>query len=176
MKVSLTDKFLWDIYSVLEKIDDVTIFMLNPHPGKWSRLSGIQNPIFAKYRHDRNRAKFSKLIYYAKRNNYIRIKNLEGKTGILLTKEGLSKALKASFIIEGKQKRKDGKWVMLIFDVPEKQKKARDLLRSILHNLGYKLFQKSVWISPYDISEKTEELLQLHSLDNYVKIFLIEEI
>ena len=65
---------------------------------------------------------------------------------------------------------------MLIFDIPTKHKKARILLRSILYNLGYKLFQKSVWITPYDVSEKTEKLLQLHSLDGYVKIFLIEEI
>lgn len=176
MKVSLTDTFLWDIYTVLEKTSDVAIFMLNPHPGKWNRLSGIQNPIFEKYRRDKNRAKFSKLVYYAKKNNYIRIERLKEQEGILLTKEGLSKALKAGFTIEGKQKRKDGKWIMLIFDVPENHKKARDLLRSILHNLGYKLFQKSVWISPYNVSEKTEKLLQLHSLDSYVKIFLIEEI
>jgi len=49
-------------------------------------------------------------------------------------------------------------------------------MRSILQNLGYKMFQKSVWITPYDVSEKTEKLLQLHYLDNYVKIFLIEAI
>ena len=176
MKLSLTDQFLWDLYNVLEKTGDVAIFLLNPHPGKWNRLSGIQNPIFEKYRHDKNRAKFSKLIYYAKRNNYIRIENLKGVEGLLLTKKGLSKVLKASFKIEGKQKRKDGKWVMLIFDIPTKHKKARILLRSILYNLRYRLFQKSVWISPYDVSEKTERLLQLNYLDGYVKIFLIDEI
>jgi len=174
MRPSLTDKFLWDVYSIFEKVSDATDFLLNPRTIKF--MPGIKNPIFEKYKHDKNRAKFSKLIYYAKINNYIRIKDLEGKRGILLTKEGLDKALKASFAIEGKKKRKDGKWIMIIFDVPEKHKKARDLLRSILHNLGYKLFQKSVWISPYDVSEKTEQLLQLHSLDSYVKIFLIEEI
>ena len=65
---------------------------------------------------------------------------------------------------------------MLIFDMPSKNRKKRDLMRSILINLGYKMFQQSVWITPYDVSEKTEKLLQLYSLDNYVKILLIEEI
>ena len=65
---------------------------------------------------------------------------------------------------------------MIIFDVPEKHRKSRNLLRSILSNLGYKLFQQSVWITPYDVSEKSETLLQMYSLDKYVKIFLIEEI
>lgn len=174
MKLSITDKFLWDIYSVFEKTGDVVDFALNPRAVKF--MPGPHNPIFAKYRHDKDRTKFSKLVYYAKRNNYIRVENLKSKQGIVLTKKGLGRALKAGFSIEGKQKRKDGKWIMLIFDVPEKYRKSRNLLRSILHNLGYKLFQQSVWITPYDVSDKTEKLLQMYSLDNYVKIFLIEGI
>ena len=88
----------------------------------------------------------------------------------------IDKVLKTSFDIEVNKKRKDGKWIMLMFDVPEKSRRSRRLLRSILHNLGYKIFQKSVWISPYDVSKKTEKLLQLYSLDKYVKIFLIEKV
>ena len=64
---------------------------------------------------------------------------------------------------------------MVIFDMPAKHRKARDLMRSVLKNLGYKLFQQSVWITPYDVSDKTEKLLQYHSLEKYVKIFLVEK-
>ena len=174
MKLSITDEFLWDIYHFLEKAGDVTDFILNPRSIKF--MPGIKDPIFAKYKHGKNKAKFKKLVYYAKTKGYVRVKNLEGIKAFILTKEGLNKALKASFITNAKEKRKDGKWVMLIFDVPEKNKKSRDLLRSILQNLGYKVFQKSVWITPYDVSEKTEKLLQMHDLDEFVKIFLIEEI
>jgi CRISPR-associated endonuclease Cas2 len=52
---------------------------------------------------------------------------------------------------------------MLTFDIPEKHKRALTLLRSILKNLNYKMFQQSIWITPYDVSEKTEKLLQMHS-------------
>jgi len=65
---------------------------------------------------------------------------------------------------------------MIIFDIPEKYKSKRELLRSILKNLGYKMFQQSVWVAPYDIYEKTEQLLQFYVLDKYVKIFLVEEL
>jgi len=174
MRPSLTDKFLWNIYNVLEKTGDVTISLLSPSFAKYYLHVG--NPVSDKYRHANNKARFSKLVYYAKKNNYIRIENLKEKQAIILTKEGLSKALKASFVMEEKKKRKDGKWVMLTFDMPANNRKLRDLLRSILQNLGYKIFQQSVWITPYDVSEKTEKLLQFHSLDSYVKIFLIEEI
>jgi len=174
MKLPLTDQFLWDIYNTIEKLGDITDFMLNPRAIKF--MPGPKDPVFAKYRHDKGRKAFSNLVYYTKRKGFIKIKNLEGKKAIMLTKEGLGKALKASFIMEGKKKRKDGKWAMLIFDVPEKYRKSRDLLRSVLHNLEYKLLQQSVWITPYDVSGKTEQLLQMYSLDKYVKIFSIEEI
>lgn len=175
MKISITDEFLWDVYNFLEKTRDVADFVFKA-PTMRNYLPGEENPIFKKYRNDRNKRKFSNLLYYLKINGYIKVKNLENKQAIILTKEGISKALKASFILEKTKKRKDGKWVMLIFDIPVKHKRARNLLKSILINLGYKLFQQSVWISPFDVSEKTEALLQMHSLDKYVKIFLIEEI
>ncbi|MCX6718622.1 MAG: CRISPR-associated endonuclease Cas2 [Candidatus Staskawiczbacteria bacterium] len=173
MKLPITDQFLWDIYNIASKagnaFDFKSINMAN-------YLPGVQNPVFKKYRSDRDKAKFAKLIYYLKTNNYIQVKDLQGKKAIILTKEGFSKALKASFAMEGKKKRKDGKWTMLIFDMPSKNRQRRTLMRSILQNLGYKMFQQSVWITPYDVSDKTESYLQIYSLDKYVKIFLIEEI
>ena len=174
MKISITDKFLWEVYNFLETAGDIADTAFK-RPALGSFLQEPKNPIYKKYRDERGRRKFNKLMYYLKRKGYVRSKNLENKKGFILTNQGIDKALKASFKIS-KPRRKDGKWAMLIFDVPQKHKKARDLMRSILQNLGYKMFQKSVWITPYDVSEKTEKLLQLHSLENYVKIFLIEEI
>lgn len=175
MKSPVSDQFLWDMYTALDKTGDVLRF-ITKRPTMANIWFGIKNPVFDKYRKDRNKKTFNNLVYYAKRKNYIRVKNLEGKKAIMFTKEGLNKVLKASFTIEGKTKRKDGKWIMLMFDIPEKWRKSRNLLRSILHNLGYKLFQQSVWVTPYDVSEKTEKLLQMYNLDRFVKIFLIEEI
>lgn len=175
MRTIITDKFLWDIYTFAEKAGDILDYTTQA-PTMRNFLPGSKNPVYKKYRHDIGRRRFGSFICYLKGRGYIKVKNLEGQQAIILTKEGIDKALKASFKMEGAKKRKDGKWIMLIFDIPANNKKSRALLRSILQNLGYKLFQQSVWISPYDVSEKTEKLLQLHSLDKYVKIFIIEEI
>jgi len=175
MKLPITDQFLWDVYTIISKVGDILDLVANPRAA-YSYSPCFSNPIFKKYKHDKNNKKFARLIYYLKTNNYIKVENLKGKKAIILTKEGLDKALKASFIMEERKKRKDGKWIMLTFDIPEKHRKARDLLRSVLCNLGYKMFQQSVWITPYDIFDKTESALQFYSLDRYVKIFLIEEI
>jgi len=175
MKLPITDQFLWDVYKIMAGAGDVLNQITKP-PTMANWLPGPKDPTFNKYRKKNSEKSFAKLIYYLKRKNYIKVENLKNKKAIILTKEGLGKALKASFAIEGKRKRKDKKWVMLIFDMPSKNKNARNLMRSILCGLGYKMFQQSVWITPYDVSEKTESLLQFYSLDRYVKIFLIEQI
>lgn len=175
MKLPITDKFLWDVYNAIDKARDILHFITKP-PTMANYLPGPRNPIFEKYKKQAGKKKFSQLIYHLKKSNYIRVENLKGKKAIILTKRGLNKALKVSFKVGGKTRRKDGKWIMLIFDMPAKYKKSRDLLRSILQNLGYKVFQHSVWVTPYDVFEKTEKLLQFYSLDKFIRIFLVEEL
>jgi len=175
MKIPITDQFLFDIYKYLEKGNSTVDFLLM-RPTMRNYLPGYKNPIFKKYRDIKNRNKFNRLVYYLKTKGYIKVKNLENKKTIILTKKGIDKALITSFKSGEGKLRKDGKWIMVIFDVPEKFRKSRNLLRSILHNLGYKIFQQSVWITPYDVLERTEKLIAMHSLDEYVKIFLIEKV
>ena len=74
------------------------------------------------------------------------------------------------------KKRKDRKWIMLIFDIPEKKRESRSLLRETLYLLGYKMLQRSVWVCPYDVSRETEDFIQRNSLDPYIKLFLIKEV
>lgn len=176
MKLPITDQFLWDVLNILSSIEDAGRLIF--HPARSMRDVGMSadDPIYQKYRKILKPREFSKLIYWLKKNNYIKVKNLEGKKAVMLTKKGFSKAFKASFKLGELKKRKDEKWVMLIFDLPKYHQKSRKLLRSILVNLGYKLLQHSVWVTPYDVSEKMENLLQHYSLDKYVKIFLIEKL
>ena len=177
MRISITDKFLWDVYKYLEKIGEV-VGNIPKKRQDFYNLGGIKNPIFEKYRRDVNRRQFADFIRWLKSSNYIKVEQLKGKQAVMLTKKGIDRAIKAKFKIENYsfEKRKDGKWIMIIFDIPQKRNKSRNLLRSILKNLGYEMFQQSVWITPYDISEKTEELLQFYSLDEFVRIFLIEDL
>ncbi len=43
----------------------------------------------------------------------------------------------------------DGKWRIVIFDVPESRKKLRDTLRHQLQAAGFQKIQDSVWAYPY---------------------------
>ncbi len=178
MKINLTDQFLWDMYSFFEKAGDITRVVFRRRRTLYDVSPGPKNPVFEKYKKMNNRRQFNNLIYQLKKHNFIKVENLKGNNAIMLTKKGIDKAIRARFKLEKKndKKRKDGKWIMIIFDIPQSRRKSRNLLRSILKNLGYKMFQHSVWITPYDVSEKTEELLQWYSLDSYIRLFLIEKL
>lgn len=176
MKKFVTDQFLLDmVYPFVDVAGDVVDFLLSNKYRQIHIMFGTDNPVIRKYKKDARAKHFNQFVYYLKKKNYVKAVSLQNKTALMLTKEGFNRVLKASFKMAEKNKRKDGKWIMIAFDVPQKHFKARNLLRSILQNLGYKMFQQSVWVTPYDVSEKTERLLQFYSLEKYVKIFLVEE-
>lgn len=60
-----------------------------------------------------------------------------------------------------KPKKWDKKWRILIFDIKEKRRRTRDLLRRTLISIGFKRLQDSVWVYPYDC----EDLITLLKAD-----------
>jgi CRISPR/Cas system-associated endoribonuclease Cas2 len=55
--------------------------------------------------------------------------------------------------------KKDNVWKLVIFDIPEKHKYVRVVLRSKLKQLGFKKWQNSIWISPYELDQEIEDEL-----------------
>ncbi len=52
-----------------------------------------------------------------------------------------------------KPKKWDKKWRVLIFDIPESYRHAREKIRLSLISLGFVMIQKSVWVYPYDCED-----------------------
>ena len=50
-------------------------------------------------------------------------------------------------------KKWDGKWRMVIFDIPEKKKKIRKQVSGLFKQAGLYRLQDSVWVYPYDCEE-----------------------
>jgi len=123
----------------------------------------------------KSRYTFKSIISYLSQKGYIKVKSLQAKEGIILTQKGMEKVLKVGLYKTKKKKRKDRKWLMVIFDIPEKKRKMRDFFREQIQILGFKELQKSVWVCPYDVLKEIQFLIQKFSLFRYIKIFLIEE-
>ena len=86
----------------------------------------------------------------------------EGKF-LRLTEKGQVRLelLEASDWKINKPKKWDGKWRMLIFDIPENRRLLRDKIRATLFSIGFVKLQNSVWIFPYPC----EDLINLLKAD-----------
>lgn len=70
-----------------------------------------------------------------------------------------------------KEDRWVGKWQIIIFDIPEREKKLRGALREKLTTLGFKRWQESVYLSPFKITAEISEFIKTHDLAHYIIIF-----
>jgi len=65
----------------------------------------------------------------------------------------------------------DKKWRLVVFDIPEKNRLARDALRKKLKELGFAPLQRSTWISPLAIDPFLEKLDDQISNNSWFFIF-----
>jgi DNA-binding transcriptional regulator PaaX len=105
-----------------------------------------------------------------------------------LEKEGLIKKNKtdgklvAEITPDGKQllqrlaPQKDGVWKMVIFDIPEKHKYVRNVLRAKLKALHFKKWQNSIWITPYILDEEIEKEMKELAGKFFVRLIKTTEI
>jgi phenylacetic acid degradation operon negative regulatory protein len=66
----------------------------------------------------------------------------------------------------------DKKWRIVLFDIPESQRTVRQLFRLKLMDLGVRMLQSSVWITPSPhAAEKFQELVAEHNFEDAVFVF-----
>jgi len=95
----------------------------------------------------------------------------DGFVKIVLTKEGQKKALRFKLDeMEIKKPAKwDGEWRIVIFDIPEKFKKAREALRMKLKELGFLELQKSVLVLPYECEDEINFIMEVFLIRPFVR-------
>jgi len=104
--------------------------------------------------------------------------NADGTTTILLTDRGKKKALTYQIddIKISAMKRWDGKWRIVLFDIPEKYKKARDAVSLALKRAGFFKFQKSVFVHPFDCESEVDFITEFFKVSPYVRFVIATDI
>ena len=75
------------------------------------------------------------------------------------------------------QEKWSGSWIITMFDIPENQRRARNILRSYLKEKKFGQLQESVWISPYQHHQlEIEALGKLHGLEPFIYTLLTKGI
>ncbi|MEK7142982.1 MAG: hypothetical protein AAB785_02100 [Patescibacteria group bacterium] len=147
--------------SLSEKILIVIDGFIKENAAVWYPYKGFGRS-FRKYR-----GSFSKALYELKRRGYLEEIENHGERSLKLTSKGRLRLIKKKLL-----KKWDGQWRIIAFDIPEKRRKTRDLFRFKLDDLGCRPIQKSVWITPQDISGELEELIILLNLRCCVDYFV----
>jgi DNA-binding transcriptional regulator PaaX len=99
-----------------------------------------------------------------------------GNYNLELTEKGKQKAREYAMLKQLKVKNKnwDGKWRMLIFDVPERLRNGRNALRWKIRKLGFYELQQSVFVIPYECKGETDFIVKYFNLEPFVYYGILE--
>ena len=105
------------------------------------------------------------------RSKLVSIKqNNDGTSTLTLTDKGKVRALTYRFDdMKIKREKWDGQWRLVIFDIPEDLRKARDALRFKLRDLGFCELQKSVFVFPYECKNEIDFIVEFFQVRPYVR-------
>ncbi len=85
-----------------------------------------------------------------------------------LTDSGRDRALWAK--MKSGDEKWDGRWRLVIWDVPEKRRQARDLLRFKLKQLGFKQWQQSIWASKINCTKLLRDFIKQVGIEDWVMV------
>lgn len=148
---SKTEKIL----KIIAELTAAGTMAMSPSPG-WRYL-------YRRYHRDG----LSKALCDLKNHGYLEEIEIKGEKWLKVTPKGRLKLIKKKIMGEW-----DGFWRIVAFDIEETRKKTRDVFRSKLSELNCAPIQKSVWISPSDISAELEDLMEILDLENNVDYFI----
>lgn len=109
----------------------------------------------------------------------ISFENRAGKRYVRLTEAGKKYLVIERYKMSRRDapKRKwDGRWRIVMFDIPEKRRRTRDAFRSIMKDAGFVRFQDSAWIYPYDCEDLVALLKADLRLGNAVRYVIADTV
>jgi CRISPR-associated endonuclease Cas2 len=117
-----------------------------------------------------DKTKVKRVLYNLEKRGLVSLKEINGDLLATFNKNGKKLVLRYKFDeLEIKKPRKwDGKWRVVIFDIPEKKKLARDILREKLEKLGFYQLQKSVFIHPFECQQEIELISKIYEIEPFV--------
>ena len=162
MKLSFCEKLLLEIADFIDKVGSPrTMTEMLCWDYYKIRRRNFQNR--------KSKDRFSNGFRYLKKRGYITKKNL--------TDLGRNKLLAIKIKKQSRNIQKwDKKWRIVIFDIPEKEREKRNLLRNLLKILNFKKLQASVWISPFDYKKEIKEWAKFYKVVQYIDFILAQQI
>ena len=106
----------------------------------------------------RDRYRVRQAIRGLQKKNMVRIRNRNGHEVMEITTEGKKKVLDYDFdeMKLNVRQKWDGKWRLVMFDIPETRKGSRNIVSSKIKEIGMYPIQKSVFIFPHSCRDEID--------------------
>lgn len=118
---------------------------------------------------------FYQIVAYLAKKGLIKYVNKDNERFIKITSQGELEALLAKAQLPEKPQKWDGKWRVIMFDIPEESESKRNFFRSLLKKNNYIKLQHSVYVSPYSLNREAVIYLNKTGLNKFIKILKVEE-
>ena len=118
-------------------------------------------------------SKINRAVKRLHEQKLISITEKKDETIIELSEKGKRKILSYKLEeMELKIGKWDGWWRMVIFDIPEKNRRGRDYFRSQLKYLNFYLLQESVLVTPWRCRDEVDFVKHLYGVDRHVQLIM----
>ena len=146
-------------------------------PGGVAGVVIVLSKFFDPAEGDYSNQRVKKSLEYLKSRKLIDIQKQYGRDVYKLTKLGRRRAstIVNSFVIKV-PKKWDGKWRLVVFDIPVKKKSQADMFRQNLKDLGLANVQKSIWVHPYSCREQIYYLADKLKINPSVRYIVAEDV
>jgi len=154
------------ILRILDNTAIVTVAMVTSGPLAVNILKTIRRE-----QRKRAQAQVFRSILALKRERLISLKEYKGEQCMILTDQGKRKVLRYQLetLILPMREKWDGKWRMILFDIPERFGKARRALSTKLKDMGALPLQKSVFIFPFPCQNEIDFITEFFQVSPYVR-------
>ncbi|MBI2121968.1 MAG: hypothetical protein HYT98_02490 [Candidatus Sungbacteria bacterium] len=119
----------------------------------------------------REQQKLRYAIERLRKRRMIKIMERNGNTYLVVTKDGkeMLKQFEIEYLVISKPAEWDHIWRMVLFDIPEDHKKARDALRRKLLSIGFYPLQKSAFVYPYECRDEIDFITEFFEINRFVQ-------
>jgi phenylacetic acid degradation operon negative regulatory protein len=93
-----------------------------------------------------------------------------------LTEKGRKELWQMFPILKWRKEPWDGIWRVVMYDFPQMDKAKRDKWRKVLKKLGMGQWQLSVWVSPYPIIKKMDQVVRELGLEKWVTVCEVKRV
>ena len=123
------------------------------------------------------RGRIKQSVTRLEKRGFISKKHGEGGRFVLTQKgERRAQRYKLEKLKIERQKKWDGKWRVVMFDIPEEKKMARRAINHSLKKLGCAQYQKSVFITPFPCKKEIDFVGECFGVRHNMRLILAENI